>query len=129
MKTIVNFKKVRKNKLMFFSTFFVVLFSLFFTFLGNTYAESIIASNNSWVAPLGVSFSVEVSNTTAGNNPFHDLTYKWNFGDEQGSNWAISWKSKNTAQWPITGHVFENPGNYNVTLTVLEDNIFFLVAH
>lgn len=88
---------------------------LFFT---PTVAGAMTASRTSGVAPLGVSFSAEAEATTSASKPFHDRLYVWDFGDANGDVWALSGKSKNAAQGPVTAHVFEEPGTYTVTLTV-----------
>ncbi len=62
------------------------------------------ASPTSGLAPLNVAFS---SQGTTGEGP---LNYQWNFGDG----------STSTAANP--SHVFQDPGNYNVSLTVADIN-------
>ncbi len=74
------------------------------------------------VAPLGVNFSAGADSSTAGNRPFHERLYSWDFGNPTSDIWAVSGKSKNTANGPITAHIFETPGTYVVSLTVADGN-------
>ncbi|HUX90609.1 MAG TPA: PKD domain-containing protein [Gallionellaceae bacterium] len=62
--------------------------------------------------------------------PFHDLEYRWNFGENQsalaalpgGTNWTNgSVKgSRNLATGPVAAHVFETPGTYTVALSATD---------
>ncbi len=57
--------------------------------------------------------------------PFHDLEYRWDFGDPAGgATWAngsgANVNSKNAATGPLSAHVFETPGNYSVCLSVFD---------
>lgn len=88
------------------------------------------------VAPLAVFF--DASGTTAGatTRPFHDLEYRWNFGDKTGSVLNLSppligtstwnagsragFSSRNTATGPVSAHVYETPGIYNVSLDITD---------
>lgn len=80
-------------------------------------APMLTASRTTGVAPLGVNFTAGVPASVPGSRPFHDLDYVWDFGDPSGNVWAVSRKSKDTAQGPVAAHVFETPGTYTVTLT------------
>lgn len=87
---------------------------------------SLVPSRTSGVAPLAVFF--DATNTTdmvVTGRPFHDLEYRWDFGDSAGgATWANGAQpgvsSKNTATGPVTSHVFETPGTYTVTLTAFD---------
>lgn len=46
------------------------------------------------------------------------LHYDWDFGDPGSGTWTTSGLSRNTARGYVSAHVFENPGNYAVRLTV-----------
>lgn len=50
-----------------------------------------------------------------GMRPFHDVVYEWDFGDDDGSTWRTGW-SRNRGLGPESGHVYERPGRYAVTL-------------
>lgn len=55
------------------------------------------ASRVTGTAPLAVHFDASDTTTTiAGVQPFHDIRYEFNFGDDRGQNWTISGLSKNT---------------------------------
>jgi len=81
------------------------------------------------VAPLAVFFDATGTTATATAKPFHDLEYRWGFGDAGGSpvsgtTWAHGSKagasSRNAALGPLSAHVYETPGTYIVTLTVFD---------
>jgi PKD repeat protein len=65
---------------------------------------SLVPSRTSGVAPLYVFFDATASTAVATSRPFHELEYRWGFG----------------ATGPVAAHVFEAPGTYTVTLTVLD---------
>lgn len=72
----------------------------------------IMVSRIQGVAPLLVHFEA-----TYNPDQFHHSLFKWNFGDEAAPLWGTDLKSQNMADGPITAHVFENPGTYEVTLS------------
>jgi hypothetical protein len=76
----------------------------------------------SGVAPLAVFF--DASSTTAGlaARPFHDLEFRWHFGEAALPNWTYGrpGANKNVAMGPLAAHVFETPGTYNVCVTVTD---------
>ncbi len=83
------------------------------------------ASRISGVAPLSVFFDSGFISSTETERPFHDLKYKWDFGDNPFTKWAItestsdiSGASKNEDSGPVAAHVFDASGNYTVTLTI-----------
>jgi hypothetical protein len=78
-----------------------------------------------WVAPCAVHFDASDTTDTDTTRPWHDCLYYWDYGDSAQENeyWPYGsqagTKSKNHDIGPIGGHVYENPGTYTVTLTVL----------
>lgn len=72
----------------------------------------------SCVAPCAVFFDATATSDPSTDAPFHDLDYRWDFGDERGETWAISGVAKNTAVGGIAGHLFTAPGTFTVTLRV-----------
>lgn len=85
---------------------------------------STAVSRTTGVAPLSVFFDATATTAAATTRPFHDLEYRWEFGDPtsgawgQGVNPAAS--SKNLALGGVAAHVFETPGTYTVRLTVTD---------
>lgn len=80
------------------------------------------ASRTSGVAPLMVFFDATGSSDSGfTGRPFHDLEYRWNFGDA-----ATTWNrgaragssSRNAATGPVAAHLYETPGTYTATLSV-----------
>lgn len=81
---------------------------------------SVVASRLTGVAPLAVFFDATATTATATSRPFHDLEYRWDFGDPGSGVWGTTGLSKNTTTGPVATHVFETPGTYNVCLTVFD---------
>lgn len=84
---------------------------------------SVAVGRASGVAPLAVFFDATgtVSNNTA--RPFHEIEYRWNFGETSGpgiGQWnqgsAPGVSSRNATTGPVAGHIFETPGIYTVTV-------------
>ena len=82
---------------------------------------SVAVGRASGVAPLAVFFDATgtVSSDTA--RPFHDIEYRWNFGESAGPGigaWSQGSRpglnGRNTAIGPVAGHVYETPGTYTV---------------
>jgi hypothetical protein len=82
------------------------------------------ASRFTGVAPLAVFFDATSTTATATTRPFHDLEYRWNFGDPGSGAWATGSRpgasSRNAATGPVAGHVFETPGTYTVSLDITD---------
>ncbi|MBU1777439.1 MAG: PKD domain-containing protein [Gammaproteobacteria bacterium] len=88
-----------------------------------------IPSRFNGVAPFAVFFdATETATTPSTPRPFHDLEYRWNFGDDAGSLSGTTWStgsragvsSRNAATGPVASHVFETPGTYIVTLSATD---------
>ncbi len=91
------------------------------------------AARSSGISPLSVFFDATATTSSATTRPFHDIEYRWAFGDpiggqtwSNGSRAAVS--PRNSAKGPVAGHVFE-PGaaeyssgfvTRNVTLTAFD---------
>jgi PKD repeat protein len=78
------------------------------------------ASRIEGVGPLAVHFDANKTTSTATSTPLHELDYCWDFGDDDAGTWTISGKPKDEAIGPVTGHVYDEPGTYEVTLTVTD---------
>jgi len=85
---------------------------------------SVVPSRTSGVAPLSVFFDAFGTTATATTTPFHNLEYRWNFGDTTAGTWAYGAKpgtsSKSLATGPEAAHVFETPGTYTVTMNAFD---------
>ncbi|MBI5724884.1 MAG: PKD domain-containing protein [Planctomycetes bacterium] len=90
---------------------------------------SVDPSRRDGVAPLSVFFDATGTKAAATTRPFHDIEYRWDFGDPQGSpvsgtTWNAGSRagvsSRNEATGPVAAHVYERPGTYTVTLTVTD---------
>ena len=78
-------------------------------------------SRASGVAPLAVFFDATSTTATSTTRPFHELEYRWAFGESNSGTWSHGAKagsaSRNEAMGPIAAHVFESPGTYPVTVS------------
>jgi hypothetical protein len=103
-----------------------------------------VPSRVNGTGPLAVFFDASATTSTATTKPFHELLYKWDFGDANttaastcpngapaarvagegywacGSPNNTKIKSKNYATGPVAAHVFEKSGTYKVNLTVTD---------
>jgi hypothetical protein len=91
---------------------------------GGTTTLSVSAGRASGVAPLSVFFDATGTTSTVTSRPFHDIEYRWSFGESTGPGagaWSQGSKpgtsSRNEATGPVAAHVFETPGTYTVTVT------------
>lgn len=76
---------------------------------------STTSGSTTGVAPLGVFFDATGTTDADTTNPFHDLLYVWNFGDNSSSTWSYGSNlsaSKNLAFGAVVAHVYEQPGTY-----------------
>ncbi len=90
---------------------------------------SVNASRLSGVAPLSVFFDAMGTTASATTRPFHDLEYRWDFGDPLGSpvsgtKWNRGSRAgvslRNEATGAVAAHVYETPGTYTVALNVTD---------
>ncbi len=94
-------------------------------------ALSNVAARLNGVSPLAVFFDAAGTTATATTKPFHELEYRWNFGDPASGAWANGARpgvsSRNAATGPVAAHVYEPAfganeatRTYTVTLTVTD---------
>jgi hypothetical protein len=85
-----------------------------------------VSNPSMWVAPCAVIFSADGTTDSAVTLPYHECLYYWDYGDsaQETEYWQYGatpgTKSKNHDLGPIAGHVYTEPGEYTVTLTVLD---------
>ena len=86
-------------------------------------------SRTNGVAPLSVFFDATATTSSLTTKPFHKLQYTWNFGDLAGTATGITtWgngaapgvSSRNAATGAVAGHVYENVGTFQPTLTIYD---------
>jgi len=89
-----------------------------------TVSLAAIPSRTSGVAPLAVFFDATGTTHSSTFRPFHDLEYRWDFGDPAGGSWTSTPNmpnlSRNSATGPVAAHVYETSGTYTVKLTVTD---------
>ncbi len=89
---------------------------------GGPIALSLVSSRVSGVAPLAVFFDATGTTDSSTPRPFHDLEYRWDFGDVGSGTWttgsSVGVSSRNTATGPVAAHVFETPGTYTIALSI-----------
>lgn len=88
-------------------------------------SSSISVSRTSGVAPLYVNFDYTATTSSGSTNPTHECFFATDFGDSGAGTWANGVQSsgltsKNAGYGPVTGHVYETPGTYNVTMVVTD---------
>ncbi len=85
------------------------------------------ATRTTGVAPLSVVFDAVGSQSgvvqPAGPDPdFAAFSYRWSFGDPSSGVWPHTGKSQNAGIGWVAAHVYEQPGTYRATLTVIDAN-------
>ncbi|GIX23392.1 MAG: hypothetical protein KatS3mg122_0623 [Caldimonas sp.] len=61
------------------------------------------------------------TSSLSGVDPYRQVTYSFDFGDERGERWAISGLPKNTQTGgPLAAHVFDVPGTYTVRVRAID---------
>lgn len=93
-------------------------------------ALSNVPSRLTGVAPLSVFFDASGTSATSTTRAFHELEYRWNFGENTialsalpgGANWTngSTKGSRNLATGAVAAHVFETPGVYTVALSATD---------
>jgi hypothetical protein len=83
---------------------------------------SLEPSRTSGVAPLAVFLDTIGTVADSTSAPFHDLGYCWNFGDPRSGAFPTTGLSRNEAMGPVASHVFEEPGEYAVQVSVRDAN-------
>tara|TARA_R110002095_G_scaffold55543_2_gene47842 strand:+ start:251 stop:2029 length:1779 start_codon:yes stop_codon:yes gene_type:complete len=78
-----------------------------------TISLSLATSRVSGVAPLNVHFDATATTSSETSRPFHDLDYYWDWDDDD----ETYSKGKSGA---VNCHVFDQPGTYNVLLSITE---------
>ncbi len=94
------------------------------------------AHRTSGVAPLGVTFDAVDMVTplpwTSGvdqpsGGDYAKFSYQWDFGDASSGTWLSDGRSKNKSIGYCASHVYDAPGTYDVTLTIIKDDDTTLV--
>lgn len=71
------------------------------------------------VAPCFVFFNAQASSDLESTREFHELDYRWNFGDPNSGTLRTGGPA-NTTRGPLAGHMYETPGSYTVSLEVAD---------
>jgi hypothetical protein len=85
-----------------------------------------VSNPSMWVAPCAVVFAADATTDTAVTLPYHECFYYWDYGDsaQETEYWQYGARpgtqSKNHDRGPIGGHLYTEPGEYTVTLHVLD---------
>jgi len=105
---------------------------------GNAITLSLVPARTSGVAPLAVFFDASgTTDASVTTRPFHDLEYRWDFGDAAGSpvkgtTWSTGSQltlatcsapyngCRNNASGAVAAHVYESAGTYTATLSVFD---------
>lgn len=100
-------------------------------FQGSQYIDeaiSIETSQTVCTAPCGIHFTAHLDTEKFRvEHDWNDVAYSWNFNDPTAAFSALQedfafGKSANFAQGPVAAHVFNQPGHYQVTLQIAEQN-------
>ncbi len=95
---------------------------------------TIQASRVTCIAPCGVFFQAALNQNLGTARPIHELSYQWSFNDPDARFEALpedfpgSFKDANAAQGPLTGHVFERAGRYEVRVWVANRNLDYAIG-
>jgi PKD repeat protein len=82
---------------------------------------SITSRRTSGMAPFAyIAEAVDTTHSDPATRTFHDLQYEWDFDDPGAGSWAHSGVDRNRERGPVAGHLYELPGTYSVTLTVID---------
>ena len=85
---------------------------------------AMLVSRSTCVAPCSVFFdTVGTTSAAVTSYPFHEVEYRWNFGDSGSGSWTYgsgSNTSKNVHYGPVAAHVYETAGTYTATLTAYD---------
>jgi len=125
----------------------IAIFLLFISLVQAQINVQIDASRtDNCVAPCAVFFDATGTTSSSTSIPFHELHYKWTFGDSGAGDWAVKGTSKNTAIGAVAAHVFDPapgsgtqqytvelivtdgvnpPATDSVTITVSDPNVVF----
>lgn len=80
-------------------------------------ACAIASTRTSGIAPCAVQFDALATTMPASTRPFHDVDYRWDFGDAASGTWSTTGRDRNAAYGPVAAHVFLTGGTYTVTCT------------
>ena len=85
---------------------------------GGGFGLTLLANRTRGTAPAGMMFVAHVAGGDV-SRPFHDLRYRWSFGDPGEFDLLaedIPWgRDRDVAYGPIVAHAWESPGTYTVT--------------
>jgi hypothetical protein len=85
-----------------------------------------VTSPSIWVAPCAIMFDATGTIDSAVSDPLLDCYYYWDYGDtaKENETWPYGARpgtqSKNKDAGIVAGHVYDTPGTYTATLTVLD---------
>jgi hypothetical protein len=113
----INFSRLRAACFLIFPLLLIVLAGTVRLFAATGLTLQVTPSRTSGVAPLAVYFDAAGTISTATTHPFTEVNYAWDFGDPTSGFFSTTGLSKNAMRGPESGHVFETPGTYTVTLT------------
>ena len=85
-------------------------------------AIEVFASRTECIAPCGVMFDATDTTSLDFTESFHELQFHWDFNDQNATFENRPEVNANQSIAPISGHVFENAGTYDVVLTVSDTN-------
>lgn len=103
--------------------FICFLVFVFFTdvCLAQVITPTLSISRTSGPAPLGVVVScVGSSHSDPNVDTIREIYCKWDYGDPTSGTW-VDGKSRNEDMGLVSGHVYDNPGTYTITLTVFDE--------